>query len=106
MKIPSLVLFCHGKIKLHEMAFGFVIPQSQYADLTMLQQLPEVKLDIEKSFKRLDGSTFATVKIKNPSDHLAFMIHLDLREKRDGESVVPVFWDEIMSHFCRGKKGK
>lgn len=72
----------------------YVTPQSQYANLTMLQQLPDVKLHVEKSFKQKDGNTFATVKIKNPSDHLAFMIHLDLRNKENGKSVVPIFWDE------------
>lgn len=72
----------------------YVTPQTQYADLTMLQQLPEVKLEVEKSFEQKDSSTFAIVKIKNPTDHLAFMIHLDLRKQGDGKSVVPIFWDE------------
>lgn len=72
----------------------YVTPQSQYADLTMLQQLPEVKLNVEQSFEQKDGETFAKVKIKNPTNHLAFMIHLDLRNKKNGESVVPIFWEE------------
>lgn len=72
----------------------FVTPESQFADLKMLQQLPDVRLDIQKSFKKKEDTTFTIVKIKNPTDHLAFMIHLDLRKKENGQSVLPVFWDE------------
>ncbi|MGH2642610.1 MAG: hypothetical protein ACRDE2_01565, partial [Chitinophagaceae bacterium] len=72
----------------------FVTPESQYADLKMLQQLPDVRLDIQKSFQQKGDTTFAIVKIKNPTSHLAFMIHLDLRKKDNGESVLPVSWDE------------
>jgi exo-1,4-beta-D-glucosaminidase len=104
MKILSLVLFCHRKTKINEMAFGFVIPQSQYANLTMLQQLPEVKLDIEKSFKQSDGSTFATIKIKNPSDYLAFMIPLDLRKKTGSVSVAPISRDENYMTLLPGEE--
>lgn len=72
----------------------FVTPQSQYADLKMLQQLPAVKLDIRKTFEQKEDTTFATVKIKNNTSHLAFMVHLDLKKKETGQSVLPVFWDE------------
>ena len=34
-----------------------------------------------------------TVKVKNPTSHLAFMVYLDLKKGNSGESVVPVFWD-------------
>jgi exo-1,4-beta-D-glucosaminidase len=72
----------------------YVTPESQYADLKMLQELPPVKLDISKSFYKKGGNTFVRVKIKNPSSHLAFMIHLDLKDTATKESVVPIFWEE------------
>lgn len=72
----------------------FVTPQTQYADLKMLEQLPGVKLDVQNSFDQKGGDTFVHVKLKNPTDHLAFMVYLDLQKKQSNESVVPIFWDE------------
>jgi exo-1,4-beta-D-glucosaminidase len=71
----------------------YITPQSGYADLTMLQQLPPVKLTVQKSFEKKGDTTFVHVKLKNPTDHLAFMIHLDLKNAASHESVVPVFWE-------------
>lgn len=72
----------------------FTTPQSQYADLKMLQQLPTVKLQVNSSFSEKKDSTFATVKVKNPSKYLAFMVYLDLKKNKSDASVVPVFWED------------
>jgi exo-1,4-beta-D-glucosaminidase len=72
----------------------FTTPQSQYADLTMLQHLPEVKLQVNQSSGQKKDTTFVRVELKNPTGHLAFMIHLDLKGKNNNKSVVPVFWDD------------
>ncbi len=71
----------------------YVTPQSQYADLTMLEQLPKVKLQVNESTTVRDGKTMMNVQLKNPSSHLAFMVYLDLKKGDNEESVVPVFWD-------------
>lgn len=72
----------------------FVTPQTQYADLTLLQKLPSVKLQVSQAQEKKDSLTFLHLRLKNPSSHLAFMIHLDLKKDKSTESVVPVFWDE------------
>lgn len=72
----------------------FVTPQSQFANLKMLEQLTNIRLDVQQNFEKKDGQTFVYVKIKNPTDHLAFMVHLDLKKKQNDESVVPIFWDD------------
>jgi exo-1,4-beta-D-glucosaminidase len=71
----------------------YVTPQTQFADLTALQQLPAVKLDMQTAFSHRGDSTFAKVTLRNPGHALAFMIHVDIR-RESGETVVPVFWDE------------
>ena len=72
----------------------YITPQSAYADLTGLQDLPKVKLQQSESITKKGNDTYVEVKLKNPSDHLAFMVYLDMKKKGTGESVVPVFWDE------------
>ena len=71
----------------------YVTPQSHYADLTMLQQLPTVKLQTSETTNTNNGKTIVHVKVKNPASHLAFMVYLDLKKGNSDESVVPVFWD-------------
>jgi exo-1,4-beta-D-glucosaminidase len=72
----------------------YVTPQTQYADLTMLEQLPKVKLQTSEQVSDKDGKTWINVKVKNPTSHLAFMVYLDLKKGASKESVVPVFWKE------------
>ncbi|MEO9022093.1 MAG: sugar-binding domain-containing protein [Ginsengibacter sp.] len=82
----------------------YITPQSQYADLTMLQNLPTVKLTTTE-IKAISGdSTIINVKIKNPTSHLAFMVYLDLKKEKSNESVVPVFWKENYFSLLPGEE--
>lgn len=71
----------------------YVTPQTQFADLTALQQLPAVKLEMQSKLIAKKDTTFANVVLKNPGKELAFMVHLDIRHQ-SGETVVPVFWED------------
>ena len=71
----------------------YVTPQSHYADLTMLEQLPKVKLQTSETTNTNDGKTMIHVRVKNPTSHLAFMVYLDLKKGNSDESIVPVFWN-------------
>ncbi|HET7115414.1 MAG TPA: glycoside hydrolase family 2 TIM barrel-domain containing protein [Hanamia sp.] len=71
----------------------YITPQTKFADLTMLQNLPAVKLTTSETVMIKGDSTIVNVKVKNPTSHLAFMVYLDLKEGNSNESVVPVFWD-------------
>ncbi|HEY5369952.1 MAG TPA: sugar-binding domain-containing protein [Hanamia sp.] len=72
----------------------YITPQSQYADLTMLQDLPKVKLTTSETRSVSGDSTIINEKVKNTTSHLAFMVYLDLKNEKSNESVVPVFWKE------------
>jgi exo-1,4-beta-D-glucosaminidase len=85
-------------------ATWFVTPESQFADLKMLQQLPKVHLNMTAKFSRRGDTTFAKVTLKNPTPHLAFMIHLDLRKGKSDASVLPIFWDDNYISLLPGEK--
>jgi len=72
----------------------YITPQSQYADLTLLEKLPKVKLQTSETVTKKGENTEVTLKVKNPTSHLAFMVYLDLKKGQTNESVVPVFWKE------------
>ncbi len=72
----------------------FVSETKKYADLKELNDLPEVKLELKKNFVRKGNEYFVTTEVHNPTDHLAFMIYLSVKEGKTGETVLPIFWDD------------
>jgi exo-1,4-beta-D-glucosaminidase len=82
----------------------YITPQSDYADLKLLQQLPAVHLNAQTSISQREDTTFVQVELKNPSKQLAFMVHLDLKNKAQGESVTPIFWDDNYLSLLPGEE--
>jgi exo-1,4-beta-D-glucosaminidase len=68
----------------------YVTPLTQYADLTGLQQLPQAQLKAAVAFE----VGRARVTLENPSQTLAFFVHLAVRKGSGGEEVLPVLWDD------------
>jgi len=68
----------------------YVTPLTQYADLTGLQQLPQTQLKAAVAFE----AGRARVTLENPSQTLAFFVHLAVRKGSGGEEVLPVLWDD------------
>jgi exo-1,4-beta-D-glucosaminidase len=68
----------------------YMTPLTQYADLTGLQQLPQAQLKAAVAFE----AGRARVTLENPSQALAFFVHLAVRKGSGGEEVLPVLWDD------------
>ena len=69
-------------------------PQKDFADLTGLNTLPPVNLEITTSVDRDGSRGYGAVKVKNPSNSVAFQIHLRVTKGRGGDDLVPIFWDD------------
>jgi exo-1,4-beta-D-glucosaminidase len=78
----------------------YVTPLTQYADFTGLQQLPQAQLKATASFE----AGFAHVTLENPSQALAFFVHLAVRKGEGGEEVLPVLWDDNYVTLLPGEK--
>jgi len=81
-------------------------PQAEFADLTGLNSLPEVKLQTSAVLEQGAGTTTgrAQVRVKNPSQSVAFQVRLRLADKKDGLDVVPVFWDDNYFSLLPGEE--
>jgi exo-1,4-beta-D-glucosaminidase len=77
-----------------KLTWAFYTPTKQFADYTALNQLPKVKLNLEYLFTKSDESGEITLKVKNPSETIAFFLFLDAVDKVSGKPVLPVFWDD------------
>ena len=47
--------------------------------------------------------TVVRARVENPSDKIAFFIHLVLARSRDGEEILPVFWEDNYSSLMPGE---
>jgi exo-1,4-beta-D-glucosaminidase len=64
------------------------------ADFKGLAELPAVKLDVNHAMEQKGRESVAKVILKNPTDRIAFFIHLGLLRGKNGEEVLPVRWDD------------
>src|SRR5712692_4627605 len=53
-------------------------PQADYADLTALSHLPNVKLALQETVEHQASGDAVRVTVRNPTNNLAFMVHLRL----------------------------
>jgi exo-1,4-beta-D-glucosaminidase len=81
-------------------------PQAEFGDLTGLATLPQVRLQtsaaVEQSADVKEGT--AHIRVKNPSNSVAFQIRLRLADKKDDLDVVPVFWDDNYFSLLPGEE--
>jgi len=69
-------------------------PQSAYADLSGLNELPPVELQVRGLISQAGKKSVVRVFVENPSSSLAFMAHLRVVDRSSGEDVVPILWDD------------
>ncbi len=97
---PSTLSSVHFvKLELHD-ASGKTISDNFYwralpehqDDLTALDSLPTATLDAKVVRHDADGKCLLSVTLHNPGKQIALMAHLQLRRKRSGERVLPVYY--------------
>ncbi len=84
--------------------FAYHTPSKEFADLTLLNTLAKVHLDIKSSKKNLGEKQKITIELENNTDRIAFLINLKLIEKESGEIILPVYWDDNFISLLAGEK--
>ena len=79
-------------------------PVTSYEDLTALQSLPKARVQTESLNveERAEG-TAVSVKLKNPSEHLAFQVHLGIQPLDEEMEILPVLWDDNYIELMPGE---
>ncbi len=73
-----------------------------YPDFTMLADLPRVRLEAAADRETAALDSGISVRLRNPSAHLAFQIRLLVTEKNGGE-ILPVFWSDNYFELLPGE---
>jgi len=84
----------------------YYTPSKEFADFTLLNSLPSVKVNIEHRFKAITENTKVTAKLENVSKHIAFFIELKVSGKKSGETILPIFWEDNYISLLPGEKRK
>ncbi len=83
---------------------GTGAPTLSYSDLTGLQNLPAVKLKGKSRTERKGDENLTTVTIENPTNNLAFFVHLRVNKGSHGEEVLPIIWGDNYFSLLPGEK--
>jgi hypothetical protein len=74
------------------------------SDFSILGKLPQVRLNVSYEIEENGEENIVHLKVDNPTDKLAFFIHILLTKSSDGEEVLPIFWDDNYFSLLPGEK--
>jgi exo-1,4-beta-D-glucosaminidase len=67
-------------------------PIATFEDLTALNGLRQVKLDVTTKVEKSIRADLVRVTLHNPSSDLAFQVHSGIRKANSEEEILPVLW--------------
>jgi len=72
----------------------YYTPSKEFADLTALNSLPPAKVKLKYHTETTGEQTKMTVTLHNTGETIAFFIELKVSKKKNGETILPVFWED------------
>jgi exo-1,4-beta-D-glucosaminidase len=78
-------------------------PQAEFGDLSGLNTLPQVKLDVTSTKENKGGGSGVRISVRNPSGSIAFMVHLRVTN-RNGEDVTQILWSDNYFSLLPGEQ--
>ncbi|MCA9436882.1 MAG: hypothetical protein KC978_13945, partial [Candidatus Omnitrophica bacterium] len=83
---------------------NFTMTMESTPNFTPLEELPPVELETDASYESVGDEQIAIVRVKNPSDHLAFGVRLSITKGEGGEEVLPCYWEDNYLSLLPGEK--
>ena len=70
------------------------LQQEKWSDMTALNTMPAVKVEMEAQQKKVGAETHVTIRLHNPSSHIAFFERVTVSETKDGNEILPVKYSD------------
>lgn len=70
------------------------LQQDQWADMTALNTMPPVALEIGATQTKIGQERHVTIRLHNPSEHIAFFERATISPERDGNEILPILYDD------------
>jgi exo-1,4-beta-D-glucosaminidase len=72
---------------------AFDLKQEQWADLTALQSMAKVNLEVKGTVRKAPGGNEAMVSLHNPTRQIAFFVRAEITGGKDGNEILPITYD-------------
>jgi len=69
-----------------------------------LNELPKTQLEESHYFEQDGEQQNIKVELKNNSNHIAFLINLKVVDKKSGELILPIFWEDNFINLIPGEE--
>ena len=79
-------------------------PTYSFGDLTGLATLSKVNLNLISHAEARGNEGVTSVTVENPTQTLAFFVHLQVKKGREGDEVLPVLWEDNYFALMPGEK--
>jgi len=76
----------------HDMVM--TLRQDKWADMTALNSMPPAALEMSATQAKIGGESHVTIRLHNPSEHIAFFERATVSAKRDGDEILPIQYDD------------
>jgi exo-1,4-beta-D-glucosaminidase len=68
--------------------------QDSWADMTALNTMPPVAVETEATQTKVDEESHVTIRLRNPSQHIAFFERATISTAGDGNEILPILYDD------------
>ena len=68
--------------------------QDKWADMTALNTMPPASVEMSASQTKIGNESHVTIRLHNPSGHIAFFERATISVKRDGDEILPIEYDD------------
>lgn len=87
-----------------KLPWPFYTPTSSFADYKALDKLPKIKLEYDYNYGKDDQFGIVTLKVKNPSETVAFFNFLDVIDSQTNQPVLPIYWNDNYVSLLPGEE--
>ena len=82
----------------------YITPVKEYADMTELNKLKKISLSVNSKFSQNGDKELVEAELSNNTGELAFQVVLDVKNSENGNSILPIFWDDNYFSLLPGEK--
>lgn len=73
---------------------AFHLHQVSWADMMPLNTMPRVALEVSADETRVKGERRVTIRLRNPTNHVAFFERATVTSTEDGDEILPIEYDD------------
>ncbi len=76
----------------HDMVM--TLRQDKWADMTALNTMPPASVEMSATQTKIGKENHVTIRLRNPSEHIAFFERATICSTRDGDEILPIQYDD------------